>query len=176
MIYFVYRPALFQNIANCKRACHICMTFVFLRGGNARRTDFVQRKFQKLMVFIMTFEKEKFKRMYKYILTCFPLVSCNSSHRYRFLYVVAWSYWFRSKIIKSLNIIAKLKRYLTVQSLLSQACTCTSLFNIGLHIVGEWLRSSIVSVGKATKQSYENHQQCTNSWPCYSPLCKPRPN
>ena len=48
MIYFVYRPALFQNIANCKRACHISMTFVFLREGNARRTDFVQRKFQNL--------------------------------------------------------------------------------------------------------------------------------
>ena len=47
-IYFVYRPALFQNVANCKRACHICMNFVFLREGNARRTDFVQRKFQNL--------------------------------------------------------------------------------------------------------------------------------
>ena len=66
-----------------------------------------------------------------------------------------------SKISKSLNIIAKLKRHVTVQSLVSVYYALVHPYLTYGCIL--WGNNYEVSVGKATKQSYKNHQQCTNS-------------
>ena len=75
------------------------------------------------------------------------------------------------KLAKCLTIIAKLNRHVTVQSLVSVYYALVHPYLTYGWIL--WGNNYEVSVGKATKQSYKNHQHCTNSWPCYSLLCRP---
>ena len=58
-----------------------------------------------------------------------------------------------SKISKSVNIIAKLKRHLTTQSLVSIYYALVRLHSVGVI----YLRSSSITIGKATKQSCKRY-------------------